>query len=191
MIWSAFTFLFLALKSVQRHPPPPPQLLLLLFRLPPPPARTCCVLAPEPFISFVSPLVWDDVIHSEDNRAHLPVSVSSHAHRSSEWHTLRRDASWVSQALLIPLICWFSCFILKPDRAEHLFLSNHVIASCFWTARRNEQALKVVGYTSGSYSTASGRATRASAVMETHPAARKWWIHLKTTSVDVSDASSQ
>lgn len=150
------------------------------------------MLAPELFISCVSPLVWDDVIRSEDNRAHLPVSVSSHAHRSSEWHTLRRDASWVRQALLMSFIyfsprlkVWQSCapLVVSPRLFFVDFL--HLLFKYMKNRAGSGRCS-----TSGSYTAASGRATWATTDMRTsHPAAHKRWTPIKTASVDVSDVS--
>lgn len=109
-----------------------------------PPARTCCVLAPEPSIPYVSPLVWDDVIHSRDNRAHLPVRASPHTRIAAQSDT-RAD---VTPAELVKHF-WWHLFIYQcnSSRAVHLVLKSEslwIILMLLFDARANELAGKVL-----------------------------------------------
>lgn len=70
-----------------------------------------------------------------------PVTVSSHAHRSSEWHTLRRDASWVSQALPFVYLSVYihacrSCVSLLDDPCKNksIYLFYFIVSNP-WAGR--------------------------------------------------------
>lgn len=71
-------------------------------------------------------------------------SVFSHTHRSSEWHTLRRDASWVSQVL--PMTFIYLLVYFKSGRAVRLVLKPGLFMNpfYFWNTWTNELAGKAL-----------------------------------------------
>lgn len=114
-----------------------------------------------------------------------PVTVSSHARRGSEWHTLRRDASGVSQAL--PLVYLSVCIHVcqscasLPDDPGHI--KTKALIYFILLFQIHEQAGKL--FHIWIYITASRRAPRGCYRHEDRPP------HMndarRTASVDVSN----